>query len=107
MRDAVIVEAVRTATGKRNGGLSGVQPADLSALVLVALAERTGIDPAQIDKVGQGRAYPQVMGDVKADFTTTDDYQASYLITQAVDELCPALIWQLRNTAAHYRQPAQ
>jgi hypothetical protein len=43
------------------------------------------------------------MNDVKADFSTFDEYQASYLITQAVNELCPALIWQLRNSAAHYR----
>ena len=57
------------------------------------------------DKVEQGRTYPQIMGDLKADFNTTDEYQASYLITQAVNELCPALIWQLRNTAAHYRPP--
>lgn len=58
------------------------------------------------DKVSQGRTYPQVMGDVKADFNTSDEYQASYLISQAVNELCPALIWQLRNSAAHYRPPA-
>jgi hypothetical protein len=57
------------------------------------------------DKVSQGRTYPQVMGDVKADFNTSDEYQASYLISQAVNELCPALIWQLRNSAAHYRPP--
>jgi acetyl-CoA acyltransferase len=51
MRDAVIVEAVRTPVGRRNGGLSGVQPADLSALVLKALAERSGIDPAVVEDV--------------------------------------------------------
>ncbi|MFC5993217.1 thiolase family protein [Pseudonocardia hispaniensis] len=51
MRDAVIVEAVRTPVGKRNGGLSGVHPADLSALVLDALAQRSGIDPAVVDDV--------------------------------------------------------
>ena len=51
MRDAVIVAAVRTPVGKRNGGLSGVHPVDLSALVLKALAERTGIDPAVVDDV--------------------------------------------------------
>jgi hypothetical protein len=45
------------------------------------------------------------MGDIKADFNTSDDYQASYLISQAVNELCPALIWRLRNSAAHYRPP--
>jgi len=51
MRDAVIVEAIRTPSGKRNGGLAGVHPTDLSALVLQGLAERTGIDPALVDDV--------------------------------------------------------
>lgn len=51
MRDAVIVEAVRTPTGKRGGGLSTVHAADLSAHVLQALVERSGIDPAVVDDV--------------------------------------------------------
>jgi acetyl-CoA acyltransferase len=51
MRDAVIVEAVRTPVGKRKGGLSEVQPADLSAHVLRAVAERSGIDPAVVEDV--------------------------------------------------------
>ncbi|OHV06388.1 thiolase family protein [Mycobacterium talmoniae] len=51
MREAVIVEAVRTPVGKRNGGLSGMHAADLSAVVLNALAERTGVDPAIVDDV--------------------------------------------------------
>ena len=51
MRDAVIVEAVRTPTGKRNGGLAGTHPADLSAHVLRALIERSGVDPALVDDV--------------------------------------------------------
>jgi acetyl-CoA acyltransferase len=54
LRDAVIVEAVRTPTGKRGGGLSGVHSADLSAHVLQALAERSGIDPALVDDVVWG-----------------------------------------------------
>jgi len=57
------------------------------------------------DKVSRGRSFAQLMGDVKADFNTSDEYQASYLISQAVNELCPALIWQLRNSAAGYRPP--
>jgi hypothetical protein len=57
------------------------------------------------DAVAQARAYPQIMSDVKADFQTADEYQASYLITQAVSELCPSSIWQLRNSAAGYRPP--
>ncbi|MFJ4828667.1 thiolase family protein [Streptomyces sp. NPDC088747] len=51
MRDAVIVEAVRTPVGRRNGALSGVHPVDLSAHVLRSLADRTGIDPAEVDDV--------------------------------------------------------
>ncbi|MBO0832586.1 MAG: acetyl-CoA C-acyltransferase [Actinobacteria bacterium] len=51
MRDAVIVEAVRTPVGKRNGGLSEIQPADLSAHVLKALAERSGLNPALVEDV--------------------------------------------------------
>jgi acetyl-CoA acyltransferase len=54
MRDAVIVEAVRTPVGRRNGGLAGIQPADLSAHVLVELATRSGIDPAIVDDVVWG-----------------------------------------------------
>lgn len=51
MRDAVIVEAVRTPVGKRNGGLSGVHPVDLSAHILRSLVDRTGVDPALVDDV--------------------------------------------------------
>jgi acetyl-CoA acyltransferase len=51
MPDAVIVEAVRTPVGRRNGALAGVHPVDLSAHVLEALAGRAGIDPAVVDDV--------------------------------------------------------
>jgi acetyl-CoA acyltransferase len=51
MRDAVIVEAVRTPIGKRNGGLSGLHSADISALVLESLISRSGLDPALVDDV--------------------------------------------------------
>src|SRR5579863_10312045 len=54
MRDAVIVAAVRTPVGKRNGALAGVHPVDLSAHVLGALAERAGLDPADVDDVVWG-----------------------------------------------------
>jgi acetyl-CoA acyltransferase len=54
MREVVIAGAVRTAVGKRNGGLSGMHAADLSAIVLTALAGRTGIDPAIVDDVVWG-----------------------------------------------------
>src|ERR1700741_2470879 len=51
MVEAVIVEAVRSPIGKRNGGLSGVHPADLSAQVLNGLADKAGIDPGIVDDV--------------------------------------------------------
>ncbi|NEK84881.1 thiolase family protein [Blastococcus saxobsidens] len=54
MRDAVICAAVRTPVGKRGGGLSGVHAVDLSAHVLGALAERSGIDPAVVEDVFWG-----------------------------------------------------
>ncbi|SDU56122.1 thiolase family protein [Gordonia westfalica] len=54
MRDAVIVDAVRAPIGRRRGALSGIHPADLSAHVLEALVERTGIDPAIVDDVVWG-----------------------------------------------------
>ncbi|MDL9945587.1 acetyl-CoA C-acyltransferase [Gordonia sp. ABSL11-1] len=54
MPDAVIVDAVRTPIGRRRGALSGIHPADLSAHVLEALVNRTGIDPGVIDDVVWG-----------------------------------------------------
>jgi acetyl-CoA acyltransferase len=51
MAEAVIVEAVRSPVGKRNGALSGVHPAELSAQVLNALVDRAGVDPALVDDV--------------------------------------------------------
>ena len=54
MRETVIVEAVRTPVGKRNGGLSSMHAADLSAIVLTELVQRTGIDPHIIDDVVWG-----------------------------------------------------
>src|SRR5689334_10000015 len=54
MPDAVIVGAVRTPIGRRNGGLAGIHPVDLSGHVLRALSERTGFDPAAVDDVMWG-----------------------------------------------------
>ena len=54
MENAVIVDAIRTPMGKRNGQLSGWHPADLAAEVLGSLAERTSLDPALVDDVIMG-----------------------------------------------------
>jgi acetyl-CoA acyltransferase len=51
MRDAVIVDAVRTPVGRRNGAYKDVHPVDLSAHILNAVVERTGIDPVIVDDV--------------------------------------------------------
>jgi acetyl-CoA acyltransferase len=47
----VIVGAVRTPVGRRKGGLAGVHPVELSGLVLRALAERTGLEPVDVEDV--------------------------------------------------------
>lgn len=55
------------------------------------------------DKVSRGESYAQVMGDVKNDIVPNDEFAANYLVSYAVNLLCPAQIWQLRNSAAHYQ----
>src|SRR6266545_2068262 len=49
MREAVIVEAVRTPIGKRNGSLAGTHPVDLLAHVLKSLVERSSVDPNLVE----------------------------------------------------------
>jgi len=51
MREAVIVEAVRTPIGRRNGKLKDVHPVVLGSLVLKEVVSRAGIEPAQVDDV--------------------------------------------------------
>ena len=52
------------------------------------------------DRVAAKMSYAQLVDQVKADFRTADYYQGAYLINQAINELCPAQIWQLRQSAA-------
>ncbi|MDX6589715.1 MAG: hypothetical protein QOI84_989 [Solirubrobacterales bacterium] len=54
--DALILEALRTPVGRYRGALSGVRPDDLAALVIGAVVERSGIDPARLDDVFFGAA---------------------------------------------------
>jgi len=51
MRNAVIVDAVRTPTGKRNGAFKDIHPVDLASIPLRAIVERNELDPAKIDDV--------------------------------------------------------
>jgi len=54
------------------------------------------------DRVAAKMPYAQLVDQLKVDFHTTDYYQAGYLINQAINELCPAQIWQLRESAAGF-----
>ena len=54
MATAYIVDAFRTAGGRRNGRLAGVHPVDLAAASLDALVARTGVDPAAVEDVIMG-----------------------------------------------------
>ena len=51
MRNAVIVDAVRTPVGRRNGGLKDVHPADLASIPMRAVTERNGVDPSLVEDV--------------------------------------------------------
>jgi acetyl-CoA acyltransferase len=53
-REPVIVGAVRTPVGRRNGGLAGLHAVDLGAAALRALVDRSGIDPGRVDDVIMG-----------------------------------------------------
>jgi hypothetical protein len=65
-----------------------------------------GYGTSVCDRVAAKMSYAELVDQVKADFDTVDYYQGAYLINQAVNELCPAQIWQLRQSAAGYRAPA-
>ena len=56
MPEAVIIDAVRTPIGNFRGGLASIRPDDLGAIVLKAIVERTGIDPALVEEVYMGCA---------------------------------------------------
>ncbi|HEX7973634.1 MAG TPA: acetyl-CoA C-acyltransferase, partial [Anaerolineales bacterium] len=56
MPEVVIIDAIRTPIGSLGGALAVVRPDDLAALVLKALVERTGIDPASVEEIYLGCA---------------------------------------------------
>lgn len=59
------------------------------------------------DKVRNGEGYPQIMAEVKNGIRPNAETAANYLVSNAVGILCPALIWQLRNSAANYQPPKE
>lgn len=56
MKEAVIVQAVRTPIGNHAGGLSGVRPDDMAAITIAEVVKRAGIDPALVEEVYFGCA---------------------------------------------------
>ncbi|WP_328353271.1 DUF732 domain-containing protein [Mycobacterium sp. NBC_00419] len=52
------------------------------------------------DQIASGASFSQLVNTVKSDFNTGDEFQATYLLSQASQELCPTQIWQLRTSAA-------
>lgn len=59
------------------------------------------------DKIHQGMGYGPLLAGIMIDLSTNDEYQAVYLVNQAAEMLCPAEIWQLRQSAAGYVGPAK
>ncbi|WP_099024035.1 DUF732 domain-containing protein [Mycolicibacterium palauense] len=54
------------------------------------------------DRIAAGEGYPSLATQIKNDFGP-DEYKVSYLLSQATQELCPAQIWSLRQSAGGYR----
>jgi hypothetical protein len=65
-----------------------------------------GYGYALCDKVSGGLPYADVLADVRREVFPNDEQAANYVVSNAVGILCPAEIWQLRNSAAGYRPPA-
>lgn len=57
------------------------------------------------DHVSRGDSYAQVVAEVRNDVAPDDEFAVNYLISYAVEILCPAQIWQLRNSAGGYHPP--
>ncbi len=60
---------------------------------------------ALCDRIGQRQSYAELATAIRTDFNTSDEHMVSYLLSQATQELCPAQIWQLRQSAIGYRAP--
>jgi acetyl-CoA acyltransferase len=97
VRDAVIVEAVRTPVGQPNGSLRGIHPADLSAHVLEALAQRTGIDPAVVDDVIWGCAPSSTTS-----FSTTSDIGRTAVLAAGWPECVPGATVGSSQQSVHF-----
>ena len=101
LREAWIVDAVRTPIGRYGGALAGVRPDDLAALVLRAIVERTGLDPALVEDVILGCA--NQAGEDNRNVARMALLLAGYPVDVAgltVNRLCGSGL-QAVNSAAH------
>ncbi|HKB27884.1 MAG TPA: acetyl-CoA C-acyltransferase [Candidatus Limnocylindrales bacterium] len=101
LREAWIVEAVRTPVGRYGGALANVRPDDLAALVIKAVVERSGIDPALIEDVILGCA--NQAGEDNRNVARMSALLAGLPVEvagQTVNRLCGSGL-QAINTAAH------
>ncbi len=101
LREAWIVDAVRTPIGRYGGALAAVRPDDLAALVLRALVERTGLDPAVVEDVILGCA--NQAGEDNRNVARMALLLAGYPVEVAgltVNRLCGSGL-QAINSAAH------
>jgi len=101
LREAWIVEAVRTPVGRYGGALATVRPDDLAALVIKAVVERSGIDPASIEDVILGCA--NQAGEDNRNVARMSALLAGLPVEvagQTVNRLCGSGL-QAINTAAH------
>lgn len=100
------------------GAVTGLVPAPTAqadaVAYLVNVTVRPGYHFANADaalqyghaicgKVAGSQGLPEITAAISADFGNSDDRHAMYLINQAVNELCPGQIWNLRRSAAGYR----
>ena len=101
VREAWIVDAVRTPVGRYGGALAGVRPDDLAAIVIRAVVDRSGIDPAMVEDVILGCA--NQAGEDNRDVARMAALLAGLPIEvggQTVNRLCGSGL-QAINTAAH------
>jgi 3-oxoadipyl-CoA thiolase len=101
LREAWIVDAVRTPIGRYGGALASVRPDDLAALVIKAVVDRTGIDPALVEDVILGCA--NQAGEDNRNVARMSALLAGLPIEvagQTVNRLCGSGL-QAINTAAH------
>ncbi|MDT5300809.1 MAG: hypothetical protein QOG79_4051 [Mycobacterium sp.] len=112
---AGVIAALACAAGAGVVTAAPAQADDIGYLINVTLRPGYNFANAQAaldygnglcDRIGQKQSYADLASSIRSDFNTSDEFQISYLLSQATQELCPAQIWQLRQSAAGYRVPA-